>query len=249
MDFYVGDITSVENNRSRVLSTFINTVKDDNLGTSGHDYVYMQGTSMACPHVSGVAALGLSYAHKIGKKFSREEFVSMLLTSVNNMEEVNKNFADATSKSYIEDGQEHKISLKEYRKGKMGTGAIDAWKLLMSVEGTPSITVAVLGKDDKVRRYDLSEYFGGRSTDLTYLGVECDAATREALGIEEIDIEYGKLRIRPTKVGSGKVVIKAIAGYDEDEVADGMTQIGGMQISRTVSILSRGVASKNGGWL
>ena len=247
-DFYVGDITSIENNKSRVLSTFINTVRDENLGTTGHDYAYMQGTSMACPHVSGIAALGLSYAHKIGKKFSREEFVSMLLTSVNNMEEVNKNFADGSKKFYIENGKYNYLDLGEYR-GKMGTGAVDAWKFLMSIEGTPSITVAVLGKDEKAKRYDLTEYFGGGAADLTYLDVECDAATREALGIEEIEIKYGKLSIKSTKVGSGKIVIKALAGYDEDEVADGLTQIGGMQISRTVSILSRGVASKNGGWL
>lgn len=172
----------------------------------------------------------------------------MLLTSVNNMEEVNKNFADGSKKFYIENGKYNYLDLGEYR-GKMGTGAVDAWKFLMNIEGTPSITVAVLGKDDKAKRYDLAEYFGGGAEDLTYLEVECDAATREALGIEEIEIKYGKLSIKSTKVGSGKIVIKALAGYDEDEVADGMTQIGGMQISRTVSILSRGVASKNGGWL
>ncbi|MFR5936497.1 MAG: hypothetical protein ACLUGU_13350 [Alistipes shahii] len=37
-------------------------------------------------HVSGVAALGLSYALAKGKHFAREEFVSMLLTSVNDID-------------------------------------------------------------------------------------------------------------------------------------------------------------------
>ena len=36
---------------------------------------------MACPIVSGVAALGLSYAKELGKTFTREEFTSLLLSS------------------------------------------------------------------------------------------------------------------------------------------------------------------------
>ena len=248
-DFYVGNVTSIEANRSRVLSTFINTVKDENLGTTGHDYVYMQGTSMSCPHVSGVAALGLAYAYKVGKKFTREEFTALLLTSVNAIEDINKNFAEGSKKFYYENGKQVFVDLGPYR-GKMGTGVIDAWKFLMNIEGTPTMTVRVLGADEKAKRYDLQGLFGGNSADLEYLGVECDAATKAALGLtEDPEIKYGKLSIKPTKAGSGKVTIKAVAGFDTDGVVDGETQIGGMEISRTVSIMARGVASDNGGWL
>ena len=49
----------------------------------GTSYEFMQGTSMACPMVSGVAALGLSYAKKLGKRFTAKEFRSMLLAATN----------------------------------------------------------------------------------------------------------------------------------------------------------------------
>ena len=164
-DFYIGNINNIADNKSRVLSTFINTVTDDNLGTSGHDYVYMQGTSMACPHVSGVAALGLSYARKIGKKFSREEFTALLLTSVNAIDDLNKNFKEGYSKFYYENGKKVLVDMGPYR-GMMGTGVIDAWKLLMNIEGTPTMQVRVLGADEKAERYALQDYFGGSSSEL-----------------------------------------------------------------------------------
>ena len=252
-DFYVGDITAIENNKSRVLSTFIDTVVDDNLGTSGHEYAYMQGTSMACPHVSGVAALGLSYAYKLNKTFTREEFISMLLTSVNDIEDVNESFVDGFKKFYIENGKYNYVDLGIYRDGKMGTGVIDAWKFLMNIEGTPSIMVSVLDEGDKAKRYDLTGFFGGGASDLTYLSVECDAETKAALGLSDdpssLEIKYGKLSIKPTKAGSGKITVKALAGYDEDGKADGNVQSGAMEISRTISVMARGAASKNNGWL
>lgn len=246
-DFYIGNITSFKENRSRVLSTFIDTIVDDNLQTAGHEYVYMQGTSMACPCVSGVAALGLSYAYKIGKTFTREEFISLLLTSVNNLD---SRLTDNKLKvSGYTNGLEQTVDLGLYR-GKMGTGAVDAWKFLMAIEGTPSLTVKILDESAKAERYDLTSYFGGSASSLTYLSVDCDQDTRTSLGLsEDPEIKYGKLSIKPTKVGSGKITIKAIAGYDEDGLVDGETQTGGMEITRTVSIMSRGVASDNGGWL
>lgn len=238
-DYYIGNTNDITKNKSRVLSTFIKTIVDENLQTAGHEYVYMQGTSMACPHVSGVAALGLSYAYKLNKTFTRDEFVSMLLTSVNNIDD---RLVDNQMKP---SGLSTKANLGTYRY-KMGTGVVDAWKFLMAIEGVPTLTV----KTGESKRYDISSYFGGSAVNLTYLSVECDRSTMNALGLSsEPEIKYGKLSINPTKVGSGMITVKAIAGYDEDGVVDGMTQIGGMEITRTISIMSRGVASDNGGWL
>ena len=172
----------------------------------------------------------------------------MLLTSV---ADIDVRMIDNTMKTCgFENGAAvPEANLGNYR-GKMGTGAVDAWKLLMSVEGTPTLTVL----NGKSKRYDISSYFGVKN--LKYISVEVDAKTRESLGLKsdpEIDLTGDfatkPLKLYPTKIGSGKIVVKAIAGYDEDGVVDGETQIGGMEITRTISVMSRGVVSDNGGWL
>ena len=212
---------NVGGDRGMILSTCISE--------TAADYAYMQGTSMACPHVSGVAALGVSYAAKLGKKFSGEEFTSLLLTSVNDIN------------SYITTGYRTDIDLKQYNK-RMGTGAIDAWMLLMQIEGTPSVMVRA-GKPCSV---NLDEYFGDGAKDITYLKVEVSDEARSTLGLTATPkVKAGVMEITTTKIGSAKIKVSAIAGGGQ---LGGGNNMGGTEISREISIVSRGIASSNGGW-
>lgn len=215
--------------RAQILSTV-----PEELESFGEQYGYMQGTSMACPHVSGVAALGISYALKLGKKFDYDEFLAMLYTSVNDLEYY---IETSTRMAY---GVEFDITPM---KGGMGTGSIDAWRLLMQIEGTPSLTV----KKGEICRVSLDEYFGGSSKNLTYTSVKIDDVSREYLGVEEDPfIKNGKLYIKCAKNGSAKIKISAIAGGTE---VGGGAVLGGAEITKEVSILSRDIAASNGGWL
>ena len=199
-------------------------------------YGYKQGTSMACPHVSGIAALGLSYAKKIGKTFSTREFKELLVSSANDFD----SRLNGTKSYYNNYAQP--LNLGDFMK-KMGTGSVDTWIFMMKIEGVPSLT-AEMGKESWV---DVSEYFGTSSKNLTYLSVTVDEATKTSLGLKSAPyMKYGRLYIHPTKMGSGKVTIKAVGG---GEVVGGEDAIGGMEITQEVGIISRPFKSSNGGWL
>lgn len=211
--------------KAGVLSTLCSEVSDA-------DYGYMQGTSMACPHVSGVAALGLSHALAKGKRYTREEFISMLLTSVNDID----SRLEGTKTSA------GKLILENYR-GKMGTGLVDAYQLLMQIEGTPCLQIEV----NKLELVTLTKHFGGSAQNLTYTNVEIPAEEMQKLGMATAPKMYnGQLMIKCTKPGVTHITVHAVGGGKRPGTESVM---GGMKISKEFAVIVREAGSENGGWL
>lgn len=232
-----GDIVEGKSNAPcMILSTGLNAD-----GASAFTYKY--GTSMACPHVSGVVALGMSYALTIGKKFSREEFVSRLLSSANDLDAYNTSstmklwvdtYWNASTESWESDYKNTDVLTK---KGKMGAGAVDAWKFLMALEGTPSF----MTKPGQKLSLNISEVLGA---DYGKYTLEISAEAKEALGITETpSVAEGVLELTCTKIGAGKILFKASVGKDEAGV------IPELDYYKEISIVSRPAVASNGGWL
>lgn len=181
-------------------------------------YGYMSGTSMSTPHVSGIAALGLSYAKQLGKTFQPDEFRDMVLASVNDLDPY------LTGVKKYNNGT---MNLVEY-KGKMGSGMIDAYKMLMAVRGTPAITV----EQDKPTTISLSKYYG----DVSVLActLEVSDAVKNKLGMT-VTVDGNNATITCSKQSAGLVTVKS--------------SVGGTSMSREVAIICRAKAASNGGWL
>lgn len=135
-----------------------------NVSESG--YGYMEGTSMACPHVSGVAALGLSYAAKLRKHFKADEFKNLLYDTAIPIDD----YMSGTKlyKKYIIDLEGSApymtLNMNDFRGG-MGHGQVNAYGLLKAIEGSgvdmtfPNLYVAVGGQATAVP----SMYMDGNS--------------------------------------------------------------------------------------
>ena len=127
-------------------------------------YGYYEGTSMACPHVSGVAALGLAYAKQLKRHFTWEEFRDLMVSTGEDIDSYfvgdklihwNHNSPGATPT---------KIALSSY-KGKMGR-MVDAGALLKAIDGSgrdmrlPNIYIA----PESTYTLELDDYFVERPT-------------------------------------------------------------------------------------
>lgn len=263
-----GELGLVNSFASEVLSTVPSELSEntfDGRAGTGNDYGYMQGTSMACPHVSGVVALGLAYAKKQGKTFTRDEFKNMILSSTS---DIDQKISKTTSKSYRNvtiSGTGYyypahaDLQLSPFYH-QMGVGAIDAWQLMMKIDGIPSLQVSA----GDTQWVSLESAFGTSSVSLTYLSVDVPESTVNSLGLQLIEaptqsnypavptsgyayVQFGRLYIHPTKVGAGTVTISAIGGGDH--VGGGDNAPGGMEMHSTVSLVSRPFKGSNQAWL
>ena len=142
-------------------------------------YGYYEGTSMACPHVSGVIALGLSYAVEQRRHFRAEEFIDLVYNTATDID----GYFVGEKKSYYNHSSPGsaatKTELSGY-KGKMGR-LVNAAELLKAIEGSgsemrlPNIYITP-GESTVV---DLARYFKGGEK-LAYSAVVADTAIAEA---------------------------------------------------------------------
>lgn len=132
-------------------------------------YAYMEGTSMACPHVSGVLALALSHAVEQRRHLRAEELKELLYTTATPID----SYMTGTKKYYryvadLGTVQPMQMPLGDYR-GQMGVGQVNATALLAAIDGAglelrfPNLYLAV----GAAQAVSPARYFKGGDT-LTY---------------------------------------------------------------------------------
>ena len=176
-------------------------------------YGYMEGTSMACPHVSGVVALGLSYAMQLRKHFTADEFKALLYETAVPIDD----YMTGTKLyyRYVADiGQNRllQMALSAYRY-QMGAGQVNAEALLKAIEGKgrpiefPNLYVALDGEVSVIP----GNYFKNGNT-LTYTVQIADSTIASA------SLEGNKLKVRGLQLGTTKASITASDGTTQSFV-------------------------------
>lgn len=113
----------------------------------------------------------------------------------------------------------------------------------MQIEGIPCEAL-VVGETQEV---SLESLFGEGYESLTYTGIEISAEDMSMLGLKSVPVvNKGKLTLTPKRSGNAILTVNAVAGGTNVGTGSSM---GGMKISRKLSIVVRGVRSSGGGWL
>lgn len=172
-------------------------------------YGYMEGTSMACPHVSGVAALGLAYAAKTNRHYRAADFVALMKKSVN---ELDSHYQNGATKTYYMNhttvgASPEIVQLSKYI-GKMGAGLIDAAKLLNNIKNKklssdmklPNVYVGI----EKTVSLNLAAYFAGQTE-----GFSCSVANGS---VASASVDGKTLTVKGLAAGSTSLTVTAADG-------------------------------------
>lgn len=172
-------------------------------------YGYMEGTSMACPHVSGVAALGLAYAAKTNRHYRAADFVALMKKSV---KELDRHYQNGATKTYYMNhttvgASPEIVQLSKYI-GKMGAGLIDAAKLLNYIKNKefssdmklPNVYVGI----EKTVSLNLAAYFAGQTE-----GFSCSVVNGN---VASASVEGKTLTVKGLAAGSTSLTVTAADG-------------------------------------
>lgn len=172
-------------------------------------YGYMEGTSMACPHVSGVAALGLAYAAKTNRHYRAADFVALMKKSV---KELDSHYGNGETKTYYMNhttvgASPEIVQLSKYI-GKMGAGLIDAAKLLNNIKNKelssdmklPNVYVGI----EKTVSLNLAAYFAGQTE-----GFSCSVVNGN---VASASVEGKTLTVKGLAAGSTSLTVTAADG-------------------------------------